>query len=104
MIEKDYKYTLADTKTIEKLVADGNVHINHMILPKGDCLPLHMSNSNVYMTVMRGVISLILDDQERRDYGVGNILNIPNNTKMNVSNTNDTVAEILVVKAPAPRG
>ena len=104
MIEKNYKYSVADSKTIEKLVADENVHINHMILPKGDALPLHMSNSNVYMTVMRGTISLILDDQEQHDYGVGNILNIPNNTKMNVSNTNDTVAEILVVKAPAPRG
>jgi quercetin dioxygenase-like cupin family protein len=104
MIEKNYKYSVADTKTIEKLVADENVHINHMILPKGEGLPLHMSNSNVYMTVMRGTISLVLGDQEPHDYGVGNILNIPNNTKMNVSNTNETVAEILVVKAPAPRG
>jgi quercetin dioxygenase-like cupin family protein len=104
MIEKNYKHSVADTKTIEKLVADENVHINHMILPKGEGLPLHMSNSNVYMTVMRGTISLVLDDQEQHDYGVGNILNIPNNTKMNVSNTNETVAEILVVKAPAPRG
>ena len=104
MVEKNYKYTVADTKTIEKLVADENVHINHMILPKGEGLPLHMSNSNVYMTVIRGTISLILDDQEQHDYGVGNILNIPNNTKMNVSNTNDAIAEILVVKAPAPRG
>ncbi len=102
MIEKNYKYTIADTKKIEKLVADENVHINHMILPKGDALPLHMSNSNVYMTVMRGTISLILDDQEQHDYEVGSILNIPNKTKMNVSNTNDPVAEILVVKAPAP--
>ena len=104
MIEKNYKYTIADTKTIEKLVADENVNINHMILAKGDALPLHMSNSNVYMTVMRGTISLILDDQERHDYGVGNILNIPNDTKMNVSNNEEPVAEILVVKAPAPRG
>ena len=103
MIEKNYKYTIADTKTIEKLVADENVHINHMILPKGEGLPLHNSNSNVYMTVMRGTISLILDEQERHDYEAGNILNIPNNTKMNVSNNEDAVAEILVVKAPAPR-
>ena len=104
MIEKNYKYAIADTKTIEKLVADENVHINHMILAKDDCLPLHMSNSNVYMTVMRGTISLTLDEQERHDYGVGNILNISNNTKMNVCNNDEPVAEILVVKAPAPRG
>ena len=102
MIEKNYKYSVAETKTIEKVVGAKNVHINHMILPKGDCLPLHYANSNVYMTVMRGTISLILDEQEQHDYGVGNILNIPNNTKMNVCNNDDPVAEILVVKAPAP--
>lgn len=102
MIEKNYKYTIADTKTIEKLIADENVNINHMILPKGDCLPVHYANTNVYMTVMRGTISLILDDQERHDYEVGSILTIPNKTKMNVCNNEDPVAEILVVKAPAP--
>lgn len=103
MIEKIYTLTQAETKTIEKVVGDENVHINHMILPKGDCLPIHMSNSNVYMTVMRGTISLILDDAERNDYAAGNILNIPNNVKMNVCNNFDPVTEILVVKAPAPR-
>ena len=104
MIEKVYDYTVGDAKKIEKIVADENVHVNHMILPNGEGLPLHYANSNVYMTVMRGTISLSLDDQERHDYGVGKILNIPNKTKMNVCNNGEPVAEILVVKSPAPRG
>ncbi len=104
MIEKVYDYSVGDEKKIEKIVADENVHVNHMILPNGEGLPLHYSNSNVYMTVMRGTISLSLDDQERHDYEAGKILNIPNNTKMNVYNSGDPVAEILVVKSPAPRG
>ena len=102
MIEKKFDYTLGNSKTIEKVILDDNVNINHMILPKGEGLPEHYSNSNVYMIVVNGTVSLDLGEQSRQTYAKGAILNIPYNTKMNVRNYDDEVCELFVVKAPAP--
>lgn len=102
MIEKVYDYTLGNEKTIERIVADKNVNINHMILNKGECLPEHYSNSNVYMTVIRGTVTLTLNDKPSETFKTGKIINIAYNTKMNVCNTEDEVLEIFVIKAPAP--
>jgi quercetin dioxygenase-like cupin family protein len=103
MIEKKFLFQQADNKLIERVVDDNNVNINHMILPKGDALPEHYSNSNVYMIVVGGNITLKLDDQEEHVYPSGSILNIPYKTKMNVFNQHDEILEFFVVKAPSPK-
>lgn len=103
MLEKIYAFSKANEKTIEKLIDDDNVNINHMILTKDTGLPEHYSNSNVYMIVVRGTLSLQLGDQEVHRYEAGNIINIPYNIKMNVNNFDDEVVEFFVVKAPNPR-
>jgi quercetin dioxygenase-like cupin family protein len=66
-------------------------------------LPEHYSNSNVYMIVVRGTLTLQLDEQEPHKYGKGNIINIPFHTKMNVNNKDEEVLELFVMKAPNPR-
>lgn len=63
MIETVFKLAKADCKTIEKVVVDENLHYLHMILPQGDGLPEHYSNSNVYMTVIRGRLSIRLNEE-----------------------------------------
>jgi quercetin dioxygenase-like cupin family protein len=102
MLEKLYTFAMTSEKTIEKIVDDENVNINHMILPRGEGLPQHYSNSNVYMVVTKGNITLQLDDQENQTYETGSIINIPFKTKMNVFNDTCDLTEIFVLKAPAP--
>jgi len=102
MIEQTFKMTAGNQKTIEKIIQDENIHYNHMILSKGDRLPVHFSNSNVYMTVLRGRLTIGLDEQQPSQYDSGTILKIPSETRMDVANTHDGVLEITVVKAPAP--
>jgi quercetin dioxygenase-like cupin family protein len=63
MIETVFNLAKADCKTIEKVVVDENLHYLHMILPQGDGLPEHYSNSNVYMTVIRGRLSIRLNEE-----------------------------------------
>ncbi len=103
MLENIYSFSTDDTKHIEKIIDDDPVLINHMVLPKGEGLPEHYSNSNVYMIIIRGVITLKLDEQEAHSYTSGQIITIPYQTKMNVNNCNDSVLEFFVVKAPNPR-
>ncbi len=102
MIEKVYKMVQNNERTIEKVIQDENLHFNHMILNKGEGLPEHFSNSNVYMTVIRGLLSISLNEQELHEYSVGTVLNIPVNIKMNVKNLHDETLELIVVKAPSP--
>ncbi|MGI6752309.1 MAG: cupin domain-containing protein [Anaerovoracaceae bacterium] len=104
MIEKVYKLAQTDEKTIERILFDENLHYLHMVFGKGDSTPEHYTNSNVYMTVLRGRLSIALGEQGVREYEKGTMLKIPNNTKMTAGNSNDEILEIVVVKAPAPVG
>ena len=102
MIEQIYQIATGDEKAVEKVIMDDNIHYIHMVFNKDEGLPEHYSNSNVYMTVVRGKLSIALDDQEIHVYEEGTLLKIPENTKMNVKNLNELVLELIVVKAPAP--
>lgn len=102
MIEQVFQITQGDRRIIEKVITDENVHYNHMILRKDEGLPEHFSNSNVYMTVVRGLLSIGLDEQKNHEYPAGTVLKIPKDIKMNAQNLHDETLELIVVKAPAP--
>jgi len=98
MIEKVYQYNLGNDKAIEKLIMEDDVNVIHMIFNKGEGLPEHHANAYVQMIVMRGQLSIQLDDQENHKYAKGTILQIPYKTKMNVRNLDDETLELMVVK------
>lgn len=103
MIEQVYNLSRGDDKAVEKVIFDDNVHYLHMVFNKNEGLPEHYSNSTVYMTVLRGTLSIRLDDQEVHQYRGGTLLKIPFKTKMNVNNLDEETLELIVVKAPAPK-
>jgi quercetin dioxygenase-like cupin family protein len=103
MVEKNHPFTPTDDKLIEKLIEDDHVAVNHLVLPQGEALPEHSTNSNVYMIVVRGTVSLALDGQDFRHYPKGSLLSIPFRTRMIVANQHPDVLEFFVVKAPSPR-
>ena len=102
MIEQIFQLSKGNEKVVEKVVQDDNIHYIHMVFNKNEGLPEHYSNSNVYMTVVRGKLSIGLDDEDIHKYEPGVLLKIPINTKMNVKNLDETTLELIVVKAPAP--
>jgi quercetin dioxygenase-like cupin family protein len=102
MIEQIFNMAKGDKHTIERVIGDENLHYMHMILCKDQGLPEHFSNSNVYMSVLRGTLSIGLGEQEIHEYPVGTVLKIPKGIKMNVRNLHEDTLEITVVKVPAP--
>lgn len=100
---KLYKFNQSDSKLVEKILDDDVAMINHMILNKGDFMPEHDSNSNVYMIIIRGALSISLNHEPEKKYENGNIVNIHGGITMNISNKDDEQAEFFVVKAPSPR-
>lgn len=103
MIELVHSFSCLEEQTIERVLEDSQVGINHMILPKGGRLPEHRANSNVYMIVARGAVSLQLEDQEPHIYPAGALLVIPFRTLMNVLQHGEETLELFVVKSPSPR-
>jgi len=103
MVEQIFKLSVGDEKAVEKVIFDENIHYLHMVFNKDEGLPEHFSNSNVYMTVIRGKLSIGLNEQEAHEYETGTLLKIPFQTKMNVKNVHDETLELIVVKAPAPK-
>lgn len=102
MVEQIFKLSKGDNKAVEKVIFDENVHYLHMVFNKSEGLPEHYSNSNVYMTVVRGILSIGLNEQDIHEYESATLLKIPHKTKMNVKNLHDEILELIVVKAPAP--
>jgi quercetin dioxygenase-like cupin family protein len=102
MIENVYALYRGNEKKIEKLIFDENLNYIHMVFNKNESLPEHYSNSNVYMTVIRGTLSIGLGEQELNRYEAGSLVKIPINTKMNVKNLDEQTLELIIIKAPAP--
>ena len=103
MVEQVFQLSRSNEKAVEKVLFDENVHYLHMVFNKNEGLPEHLSNSNVYMTVIRGRLSIGLDDLDIHEYEAGTLLKIPFRTKMNVKNLHDDTLELIIVKAPAPK-
>jgi len=103
LIEQVFNFSTGDEKAVERVLFDENIHYLHMVFNQGEGLPEHYSNSNVYMTVIRGTLSIGLNEQDIHEYGAGTLLKIPVNTKMNVKNLGSATLELIVVKAPAPK-
>ncbi len=102
MVEQVFTLSRGDEQAIEKVIFDENVHYIHMVFPKDEGLPEHFCNANLYMTIVRGKLSIGLNDLDIHVYDAGTLLKIPVDTKMNVKNRHDGTLELIVVKAPAP--
>jgi quercetin dioxygenase-like cupin family protein len=102
MVEKVNTFSRGDERVVENVVNTDAAQIMHMIFPKDAGLPEHASNTNVYMIVVRGTVSIRLNNQEEKKYQAGSLLEVPYNTLMNVNNKDEEVLELFVVKAPHP--
>ena len=103
MIEEIFTLEQSDQRLVQKVVQDDNLDYIHMIFNKNEGLPEHYSNSNLYMTVLKGNLSIGLDEQETHSYPAGTLLKIPYHVKMNVGNQHNEPLELIVIKAPAPK-
>ncbi|HPJ01886.1 MAG TPA: cupin domain-containing protein [Candidatus Limiplasma sp.] len=98
MIEQLFHYTADDVKTMEQVVKEDNLNLNHIVLPQGESFPKHTANATVYMTVMRGELSIVLQEQDAHTYRRGDVLKIPEGTVMQGFNHREETLELWIVK------
>ncbi|HPD02146.1 MAG TPA: cupin domain-containing protein [Eubacteriales bacterium] len=102
MVEQVFKLSNGGGKVVERVIADENINYAHIVLMKGDAVPEHTTNSNVYMTVVCGRLAIALEGQDFHEYEAGTVLKIPLGIKMKFQNLYDGELELIIVKAPAP--
>ena len=102
MIEKLYNYELRDKDIVERLIDTKDVSIAHAIVKKGERFPAHNSDAVVRLIIIRGELSIKLENQEVHLYSKGSILEIPYNMKMELSNEGEKSLEFFAIKAPSP--
>lgn len=93
---------MTQEKTIEKIVADNRVAINHVILGQGEALPVHNANAFVYQIITRGTMKQALENREAELHPAGTILAIREGCKMAIENGGTDILEFFIIKAPAP--
>ena len=103
MIEEVFTLSNFSEKRVDKVIQDDNLDYIHMIFNQDEGLPIHTANSNVYMTVLQGTLSIGLNEEKVKAYPAGTLLKIPYRTKMNVRNENPETLALIVIKAPSPR-
>lgn len=102
MKEEIFKISDSNIPIVEAVIKDENINFMHMVFNNKESLKTHYSNANVYMTVVKGILSLSLNDGPFKNYTKNTVIKIPFNTKMMVHNHNQDILEIYVIKSPAP--
>lgn len=98
MIEKQYKYSLTQMDLFENVVDDENLKINHVIIQSGKVFPRHKTDAIVYIIILKGQLSIQIDEQEDKDFAAGDIINIPFGVESTLGNKGDTITEVFVIK------
>jgi quercetin dioxygenase-like cupin family protein len=102
MVEKIYPYAVTDEKTVEIFLNDDNCSIGHVILKPGDELQEHSTDSNVYLLVVRGELTVTLNTVESKAFDRGAVVNVPYGTVMGMKNSSANVMELFAFKSPNP--
>ncbi len=103
MIETVHQFTRTENFTMEKVIDDERLNINHIVVQPGGAVPTHVANSHVHQIVVRGTLSLSLEDGPIRRYPAGSVIAVPFDTKMAIRNDGAETLEFFVIKTPNPR-
>ncbi|MEN3185686.1 MAG: cupin domain-containing protein [Atribacterota bacterium] len=98
---KAYQFKTGMEKCLEQIVNMDIVQINHIVLPPGERVPEHYSNSNVFLIIAKGAMTITIE-RESHEYPHGYILAIPYHQRMLIENKDKEMLEFFVVKAPHP--
>jgi len=84
-----------------KIVDEKHVLIMQIALKPGQIVPGHTANSNVHLLILKGSVTVNLNESEHR-VNHGDVLPVAFKTSMSIENTGSEDATFLVIKTPNP--
>ncbi|MDD2484475.1 MAG: cupin domain-containing protein [Eubacteriales bacterium] len=96
---KEFKYTLTDSETFENVFKEENLLMNHVLIPPGKFFEKHPTDANVHVIILRGALTVAVDDGERVSYEKGSVLNISKGSPSELGNAGNEPTELMVIKS-----
>jgi len=95
---KVYQYTITDQEIFENVFKDEKLLMNHVIVPPGKVFPKHPTDAIVYILIVRGELSLAIENSAPETFKAGQLVNIPKGIISELGNRGDELLELFVVK------
>jgi|GEM_PF-1634879 len=105
MTPERFSFSIGDASIRERVVDRPdrwNMLLAHVVLPPGEAVPRHPTDSEAFVTVVRGTLTLDLEGIAETEHPRGSVLYLPTGTPMVPRNAGPEVLEFFVVKAPHP--
>lgn len=97
-MEKVYNYTLTDQEIFENIFKDEKILMNHVVVPPGKVFPKHPTDAIVYALIVKGKLSVTIEDGETKTFKAGQLVNIPKGADTELGNMGSELLELFVVK------
>jgi quercetin dioxygenase-like cupin family protein len=97
-MEKVYQYTLTDQEIFENVFTDEKLLMNHVIVPSGKIFPKHPTDAIVYALIVKGELSVTIENNATKTFKAGQLVNIPKGANTELGNKGDKPLELFVIK------
>ncbi len=97
-MEKVYQYTITDQEIFENIFKDARLLMNHVVVPPGKVFPQHPTDAIVYALIIRGELSVAVENNAAKTFRVGQLVNIPKGVNTELGNRGGEPLELFVVK------
>lgn len=97
-MEKVYKYTITDQEIMENIFKDEKLLMNHVVVSPGKIFPKHPTDAIVYVLIIRGQLSVAIENNGFNTFEAGQLVNVPKGIPVELGNRGNAPLELFVVK------
>lgn len=97
-MEKVYQYTITDQEIFENVFKDEKLLMNHVAVPPGKVFPKHPTDAIVHALIMRGELSVAIENNALKKFKAGQLVNIPKGVNTKLGNRGDEPVKLFAVK------
>ncbi len=98
MSVKILEYTKESEEIFEHIIKEENFEYNHVIIKPGFHFPPHPTDANVIITIVKGVLSVKLDNKDTKTFIVGQVLTVEKGVMSELGNDQESFCELFVIK------
>lgn len=93
-----FPYTQTQTAIFENIFKLDQVLLNHAVIEPGQIFPKHPTDAAVYAIIVRGVLSIAIEDGAAENYQEGQVVHIPKGVASELGNRSEALVELFVIK------
>lgn len=98
MAAKLFNYSLEQKDLFENILKDENIMLNHVVIESGKFFPKHPTDAHVYIIIVKGELSVTLNDDTKNIYKKGDVVEVEKGIESELGNESDDFTEAFVIK------